>query len=70
RKLVKIVKSAIGRGRVRVAVMHGNALDEALEILNSIKDEVNISDIFAGQVGPVVGVHTGPGLVGIGFCPD
>ncbi len=70
RKLIEIVKGAIGKSRVRVAVMHGNALDEAMEILNSIKDEVNTAYIFAGQVGPVVGVHTGPGLVGIGFCPE
>ena len=70
RKLIEIVKGAIGKSRVRVAVMHGNALDEAMEILNSIKDEVNTTYIFAGQVGPVVGVHTGPGLVGIGFCPE
>ncbi|MGI6697677.1 MAG: DegV family protein [Clostridia bacterium] len=70
RKLVDIVKNAIGKSRVRVAVMHGNALDEAMGILQSIKDGVDTSGIFAGQVGPVVGVHTGPGLVGVGFCPE
>lgn len=70
RKLVNIVKNAIGRSKVRVAVMHGNAREEAMEILNGIKDEINTDYIFASQVGPVVGVHTGPGLVGIGYCPE
>lgn len=70
RKLVDIIISAIGKSKVRVAVMHGNALNEAMGILNSLKGEANITEIFPGQVGPVVGVHTGPGLVGVGFCPD
>lgn len=70
KRLIEVIKSAIGKGRVRVAVMHGNALDEAMDILHSLKDEVDVIEIFPGQVGPVVGVHTGPGLVGVGFCPE
>jgi DegV family protein with EDD domain len=69
-KLIDIAKSAIGMGRVRIAVMHGNAMDEAMEIVQRLKKDINTGEILTGQVGPVVGVHTGPGLVGISFCPE
>jgi DegV family protein with EDD domain len=69
-KLVDIARSVIGKGRVRIAVMHGNALDEAIGIVQRMKRDINTNEIITGQVGPVVGVHTGPGLVGISFCPE
>jgi DegV family protein with EDD domain len=49
-----------------VAVLHGQAndVDELLELLHPIvpKDEIVI-----GVVGPVIGTHAGPGVIGVTF---
>lgn len=48
----------------QLSVVHSNAadLDEFLAMLDSI---VPTKDIVVGAVGPVVGVHTGPGMIGV-----
>ncbi len=48
-----------------VAVMRGNAADEAAELLEKIKKLDNVKETFYGQIGPSMVVHTGPGLIGI-----
>jgi DegV family protein with EDD domain len=49
-----------------VAVLHGQAddVDELLELLHPVvpKDEIVI-----GVVGPVIGTHAGPGVIGVTF---
>jgi hypothetical protein len=59
-----------GRNKViNLAVVHGGAEEECrglLEKIKSIKD-VKIKEIFFGQIGPVLVVHTGPGLIGLAF---
>ncbi len=68
-KVAEIVKNLIGDKKVRLAVMHGAAPKEAQELLARIRNQVNTADVFMGQIGPVMGVHTGPGLIGVCFCP-
>ncbi len=50
---------------IKVAVVHGNALEEAKELLEEIKSLTNVKETFFGQISPVLVVHTGPGLVGV-----
>jgi len=49
-----------------LAILHGQApdLDELLEILDGT---VPGADIVVGLVGPVIGTHAGPGVVGVSF---
>ncbi|SHJ31810.1 DegV family protein [Lutispora thermophila] len=64
-KLVEIVKEFSEENIVRLAVMHGNAEKEALKIKETLSKLPNVKDILFGQIGPALGVHTGPGLVGV-----
>lgn len=50
---------------IKVAVVHGNAMEEAKELLEEIKSLKNVRETFFGQISPVLVVHTGPGLVGV-----
>jgi len=43
-----------------VAVLHGNALPEALALADRIKKEYNPSELLVNITGPVLGIHTGP----------
>jgi DegV family protein with EDD domain len=53
---------------VSLAVMHGSVQDEAQKLLAKLKDSLNAAESFLVQVTPVLGVHTGPGLLGIAAC--
>jgi len=50
---------------LNIAIVHGNAYDEAKELVDRIKSLQNIKETFFGQISPVMVVHTGPGLVGV-----
>lgn len=69
-KIMEVAKEAIGNRRVFLAVMHGDALDEAQYLMGKLKEsQLNIEKSFIGQTTASMAVHTGPGLIGITFCP-
>ena len=72
RALARIVEEAlreIGDRRAHVAVVHAAAEDEVRAVLDEIRACAEVTDSMITEVTPVVGVHTGPGLVGTAvFC--
>ena len=66
--LQKAVEYADGAKEYNVAVMHGAAKQEADEILAAVKAQLpDFGLAIEGQMTPVLVVHTGPGLIGIGI---
>lgn len=60
-----------GVRNLRVAVLHGAALSYAEELAERIRAEFDPLEIFVNSTGPVVGLHTGPGAVGLcGYAED
>jgi len=50
----------------RIAVIQGNAKEEAVRVLQEVKRLVpQCKEFFEGNVSPALVVHTGPGLIGI-----
>ncbi len=64
-KLVEIAKEVSEGYSVNMAVMHGYAEKEALHIKEILSKLPNVKEMVFGQIGPALGVHTGPGLVGV-----
>lgn len=70
-KMIDILKERIGgKTPIRIAIQHGNAYEEAknieIKVLKALpKDE--IAEIMIADVSPVIGTHTGPGVVGVSF---
>lgn len=64
-KLIEIAKDVSDGYSVKMAVMHGYAEKEALHIKEILSNLPNVKEMVFGQVGPALGVHTGPGLVGV-----
>jgi len=51
---------------INIAFAHGNAMDELMKIKEDVLAKVpTIKNIYVGPVSPALGVHTGPGLIGI-----
>lgn len=62
------LKFAEGHKRINVAVCHGGAPEEVKAVEAAIKEQLPDHEVFvSGQISPVLGVHTGPGLIGIGI---
>jgi DegV family protein with EDD domain len=57
----------IGTGALHIAIMHADAPDDAQYLANEIRARFNIAEMYSGQIGPAIGVHGGPQLVGAVF---
>lgn len=68
-KLIKLVGEAIGTGQhVSVAVVDGANPDLRADVLAQLQAAYpQVSQWYAGDVSPALGVHTGPGLIGVGI---
>lgn len=65
--LEKAVEFADGAKDFSITVMHGNAQQEADELLATMKERLPGYRLSVeGQITPALIVHTGPGLIGIG----
>lgn len=50
--------------RVRVAIVHGNAEEEANALLETFRKHLDVVSGFVSPVSPALAIHTGPGLLG------
>ncbi len=69
RKIIDLVREGLADAkRYYLTISHGSAYEEAMKIKEEIKDLVEGAENFSfGQISPVLGVHTGKGLIGVGF---
>ena len=68
KRMLKMMAQRVVKGQpLYVAVMHADALDKAAAISNTISAQFDCTELFITEFTPVMGVHTGPGLVGIAF---
>jgi DegV family protein with EDD domain len=54
---------------VWVTVLHGRFADKADALTNELKQKLNIAKLEVMRISPVLGVHTGPGIVGAAVVP-
>ncbi len=50
-------------------VLHGRFADQAEELSAILKERLNIARLEVRRISPVLGVHTGPGVVGAAVVP-
>lgn len=62
-----MVKMLGGEIPEHVAIAHGCAEESALSLQKLVEETFGIKITFFTETGPVIGVHTGPGTLGIAF---
>jgi DegV family protein with EDD domain len=50
-------------------VQHIQAPEEAQRLIDSTREVMGRDPVFVSEVGPVIGAHVGPGLLGVGGIP-
>jgi DegV family protein with EDD domain len=54
---------------VWVTILHGRFAEKAEALANELKSRLNIQKLEVRRISPVLGVHTGPGIVGAAVVP-
>jgi DegV family protein with EDD domain len=67
-RLADLVVERIGDRRpVEIAALHANAEEVAHQLIQKLHDRIEVAASYVTGVSPAVGVHLGPGTVGIAF---
>ena len=60
----------LSNAKCKMCIMQGGALEDGRKLYEQIAKLPNITSSFFGDVSPVLGVHTGPGLLGVIYLKD
>jgi DegV family protein with EDD domain len=67
-RLVEIVAQKVGEKRpVRIAGLYTDIAEQAHQVISRLAEKVDPIETMITDVSPVIGNHTGPGTVGIGY---
>jgi len=69
-RMLEIMAQRMGDSKVHVMVHHADELEEAEKLAAEIKARFNCLELYLTEFTPVMGVHTGPGLLAIAFYAD
>ena len=67
--IVDHVYEKFGSTPVWVTVLHGRFADKADVLAKEFQEKLNIAKLEVMRISPVLGVHTGPGIVGAAVVP-
>ncbi|UCG54192.1 MAG: DegV family protein [Dehalococcoidia bacterium] len=66
--ILKLMDDEIDKEQsIHVAIMHANVIKRAKLLERQISSRFNCIEIFITEFTPVMGVHTGPGVIGVAF---
>lgn len=51
-------------------INHGDCLKDAEQLKEMVLNEVNVKDVVINHIGPIIGSHTGPGMLCLVFLGD
>jgi DegV family protein with EDD domain len=67
-KLIEMMDERVnGTGPLHVAVVHGDAAEEAGKLEKTVAEKYNPVELVLSEITPVIGTHTGPGTLGLAF---
>ncbi len=68
KRILKLMEQKVVKGQtLHVVVMHADALDRAIKLRDQVASQFDCTELFITEFTPVMGVHTGPGVIGVAF---
>lgn len=64
-KLAQIIEQTIQDKQIKLAVMNGGAKQEFDKLVERLRTLPNVKELITSDISPALGVHTGPGLLGV-----
>jgi DegV family protein with EDD domain len=70
RRIAEMMEEAVGHlGRVKVAFVHAAAPQEIEQLRSLVEERLTCVETLVAELSPALGVHTGPGTVGVCYYP-
>ncbi|TDE39474.1 DegV family protein [Actinomadura sp. 6K520] len=70
-RLEELAVTEAGDRRVDLGVQHLAAASRAESLAARLRERVpDVADVYVGEVGPVIGAHVGPGMLGVVVAPQ
>jgi DegV family protein with EDD domain len=70
-RMLDLVADGLGTAEtVRAAILHCDAPDDAQAVADQVMERFHPVELITAETGPVIGVHGGPGTVGVAFYAD
>lgn len=69
-KLVSIAKDTLNETKAKIVILQGGALEEGKKVYEFFEGNENITSLALSDISPALGVHTGPGLLGIAVIKE
>jgi DegV family protein with EDD domain len=68
-RIVRTLQEKFGERGVQCFVVHGEDREGMHQLEEKLRDGLNCVEMFQGRLGPVVGTHVGPSVVGVACLP-
>lgn len=70
-ELVQKMKTSVTAPENQVVIVgHGDSVKDAEFLASKIKCDLNVKEVILTQIGPIIGSHTGPGMIGLTFMGE
>lgn len=70
RLMLDRMAEAVGKRPKHVAIMHADAPQEAEDLRGKVAGQFNCVELYVTEFTPVIGAHTGPGVLGVAFYAE
>ena len=68
--MLRQMAAEVDSRRLHAAVLHADALNEAEALRQRIAGQFDCAELYVAEFTPVMGAHTGPGLLGVAFYAE
>ena len=66
-RLIAIMRERVGTERLHINIHHTNVPDEAEKLKERISSQFDCAELYVTDFTPVMGAHTGPGVLALAF---
>jgi DegV family protein with EDD domain len=68
--MLKLMVERVGNRKIRVIVHHADELEDGEKLKAEIGKRFNCAELYLTEFTPAMGIHSGPGTLGISFYAD
>lgn len=68
--MIRKMKKEVGNNPVHVAIVQADAYEEAEHFKQMVAEKFNCLELLVTEFTPVMGAHSGPGILGVAFYTD
>lgn len=66
----RMAETAIDPASQTIFISHGDCLEDAQKVADMARERLGVKDVVINNVGPVIGAHTGPGVMALFFLGE